>query len=188
MRHDPPRDGCTNLRPPLALAFHPLLDDRILTLHIRPAQLSDAPQILAFITELAEYERARHEVIASVEDIERTLFGAGTTAHGLMCFKDDQPIGFAVYFFSYSTWLGRNGLYLEDLYVSPDARGSGAGKALLKQLAREAVAKGCGRMEWSVLDWNEPAIAFYKSIGALPQDEWIRYRMEGDGLRQFAQS
>lgn len=159
-----------------------------MTLHIRPAQLSDAPQILAFITELAEYERARHEVIASVADIERTLFSADATAHGLMCLKDDQPIGFAVYFFSYSTWLGRHGLYLEDLYVSPEHRGSGAGKALLKHLAREAVAKECGRLEWSVLDWNEPAIAFYQSIGALPHDEWVRYRMEGEGLRRFAEA
>ncbi|WPO98153.1 GNAT family N-acetyltransferase [Pseudomonas sp. HR96] len=159
-----------------------------MSLHIRPAQPSDAEQILAFITELADYERARHEVIASVEDIQRTLFGADATAHGLMCLKDNQPIGFAVYFFNYSTRQGRNGLYLEDLYVSPSQRGSGAGKALLKQLAREACAKGCGRFEWSVLDWNEPAIQFYKSIGALPQDEWVRYRMEGDGLRRFAEA
>lgn len=157
-------------------------------LHIRPAQPSDAEQILAFITELAEYERARHEVIASVEDIQRTLFAADATAHGLICLKDDQPIGFAVYFFNYSTWQGRNGLYLEDLYVSPSQRGSGAGKALLKHLAREACARGCGRFEWSVLDWNEPAIQFYKSIGALPQDEWVRYRMDGDGLRRFAEA
>lgn len=158
-----------------------------MTLHIRPAQLSDAPQILAFITELADYERARHEVVASVADIERSLFGEGATTHGLICLQDDQPIGFAVYFFSYSTWLGRNGVYLEDLYVSPESRGSGAGKALLKQLAREAVAKNCGRLEWSVLDWNEPAIQFYKSIGAVAQDEWVRYRMEGEGLRRFAE-
>jgi len=105
-----------------------------------------------------------------------------------MCLQDGQPIGFAVYFFNYSTWQGRNGLYLEDLYVSPDSRGSGAGKALLKALAREALAKGCGRFEWCVLDWNEPAIQFYKSIGALPQEEWVRYRMEGEGLRKFAEA
>ena len=175
-------------RRPLALTAHSPPDDCPLTLHIRPAQFSDAPQILAFITELADYERARHEVIASVEDIQRSLFGEGATARSLICLQDGQPIGFAVYFFSYSTWLGCNGLYLEDLYVSPESRGTGAGKALLKQLAREAVAKDCGRLEWSVLDWNEPAIEFYKSIGALPQDEWVRYRMEGQGLRRFAES
>lgn len=158
-----------------------------MTLQIRPAQASDAAQILAFITDLAIYERAREQVIASVEDIQHTLFSEGATAHGLMCLQDGQAIGFAVYFFNYSTWQGRNGLYLEDLYVSPESRGSGAGKALLKALAREAVAKGCGRLEWCVLDWNEPAIQFYKSIGALPQEEWVRYRMEGEGLRKFAQ-
>lgn len=158
----------------------------VLTLTIRPAQPSDAPQILAFITELAEYEKARHEVIASVDDIQRTLFGDNATAHGLICLRGDQPVGFAVYFFNYSTWQGRNGLYLEDLYVSVEARGTGAGKLLLKHLAREACAKGCGRFEWSVLDWNEPAIQFYKSIGAQPQPEWVRYRMDGQALQAFA--
>lgn len=155
---------------------------------IREARPSDAPQILAFITELAEYERARHEVIASVVDIERSLFSEGATAHGLICLREGQPMGFAVFFFSYSTWLGRNGLYLEDLYVTPEQRGTGAGKKLLRHLARIACANDCGRLEWSVLDWNEPAINFYKSIGAQPQDEWVRYRMDGDVLRHFAES
>ncbi|MDD2051116.1 GNAT family N-acetyltransferase [Pseudomonas putida] len=155
---------------------------------IREARPSDAPQILAFITELAEYERARHEVIASVVDIERSLFSEGATAHGLICLREGQPVGFAVFFFSYSTWLGRNGLYLEDLYVTPEQRGTGAGKKLLRHLARIACANDCGRLEWSVLDWNEPAINFYKSIGAQPQDEWVRYRMDGDVLRHFAES
>jgi GNAT superfamily N-acetyltransferase len=97
------------------------------------------------------------------------------------------PIGYAVYFFSYSTWLGRQGLYLEDLYVTPEQRGSGAGKQLLRHLAQLACAKGCARLEWSVLDWNEPAIQFYQSLGAKPQDEWIRYRLAGEELRSFAQ-
>ncbi|SDT42475.1 Ribosomal protein S18 acetylase RimI [Pseudomonas asplenii] len=159
-----------------------------MSLEIREARPSDAPQILAFITELADYERARHEVIASVVDIERSLFGEGATAHGLICLRDGEPVGFAVFFFSYSTWLGRNGLYLEDLYVSPQQRGAGAGKKLLRHLAKIACANDCGRLEWSVLDWNEPAIRFYESIGAQPQSEWVRYRMDGEVLRHFAYS
>ena len=158
-----------------------------MTLHIRPARREDAARILAFITELADYERAVHEVIASCEDIERTLFDEGAKAHSLICERDGQAIGYAVYFYSYSTWLGRNGIYLEDLYITPEQRGGGAGKQLLRHIAKEAFDNGCGRLEWSVLDWNEPAIQFYKSLGAEPQDEWVRYRMEGETLRQFAQ-
>lgn len=157
-----------------------------MNLNIRPARREDAAQILAFITELAEYEKARHEVLASVADIERTLFAEQATSHALICCRDGQPIGFAVYFFNYSTWQGRNGLYLEDLYISPEHRGSGAGKLMLKHLAREACAKDCGRFEWSVLDWNQPAIGFYESIGARPQTEWVRYRLEGEALKAFA--
>lgn len=159
-----------------------------MNLHIRPARREDAAQILTFITELAEYEKARHEVLASVADIERTLFVEQATSHALICCRDDQPIGFAVYFFNYSTWQGRNGLYLEDLYISPEQRGTGAGKLMLKHLAREACANECGRFEWSVLDWNEPAIRFYESIGARPQTEWVRYRMEGEALKAFAEN
>ena len=158
-----------------------------MSLHIRPARPEDAAQILTFITELAEYERARHEVIASVEDIQRSLFSPDSSAKALICERDGQAIGYAVYFFSYSTWLGRNGIYLEDLYVTPQSRGTGAGKLLLRHLAQVACANDCGRLEWSVLDWNQPAIDFYLSIGAQPQDEWVRYRMEGDILRNFAQ-
>ncbi|MBU3059833.1 GNAT family N-acetyltransferase [Pseudomonas indica] len=158
-----------------------------MSLSIRPAVPSDAAQILAFITELATYEKAAHEVVASVADIERTLFAERATSRALICEQDGKPIGFAVYFYSYSTWLGRNGIYLEDLYVTPDSRGSGAGKALLRQLAREACDNDCGRLEWSVLDWNEPAIGFYDSIGAQPQKEWIRYRLDGEALRSFAE-
>lgn len=154
---------------------------------IRPAALADAAQILAFITELADYERARQEVVATLADIEHSLFDAGSTVRSLICERDGQAIGFAVYFYSYSTWLGRNGIYLEDLYVTPQQRGDGAGRKLLRHIAREAVENGCGRMEWSVLDWNEPAIGFYQSLGAEPQDEWIRYRLDGERLRQFAE-
>jgi len=154
---------------------------------IRDAQARDAAQIHAFIVELAIYEKAEHEVIASVADIERSLFEPGSPARGLMCEMDGRPVGFAVYFLSYSTWLGRKGLYLEDLYVSPQHRGSGAGKRLLRHLAQLAFDSGCGRFEWSVLDWNEPAIQFYQSLGAKPQAEWVRYRMAGETLKQFAQ-
>ena len=157
-----------------------------MTLHIRDATRTDAKVILGFITELAIYEKAEHEVLASVADIERSLFDEGSPARALICLLDDQPIGFAVYFFNYSTWQGRKGLYLEDLFVSLEQRGVGAGKQLLRHLAKIAHDSGCGRFEWSVLDWNEPAIEFYKSIGAEPQDEWVRYRMEGQTLKDFA--
>lgn len=137
-------------------------------LHIRPATPEDAELILRFITDLAIYEKAEHEVKTDAAGIRDSLFAEGSTAHGLICENDGQPIGYAVYFFNYSTWLGKHGLYLEDLYVSPDARGLGAGKALLHHLAQLAVARGCGRFEWSVLDWNIPAIDFYESFGARP--------------------
>lgn len=157
-----------------------------MSFEIRPAQPADAEQILAFIRELAIYERAEHAVVASVDDIRRSLFADNAPARALMCLRDGRPVGYAVYFFSYSTWLGRNGIYLEDLYVTPEQRGSGAGRHLLRHIAREAVANDCGRLEWSVLDWNEPAIGFYRSLGAEPQDEWVRYRLEGEALRSFA--
>ena len=155
---------------------------------IRSATADDAALILKFVTELATYEKAANEVVATTSDIKKSLFGASSTAHALICETDGKPIGFAVYFFNYSTWLGKNGLYLEDLYISPEHRGSGAGKALLKHLARIAVEKKCGRFEWSVLDWNTPAISFYKSIGAKPQNEWVGYRLDGEALVEFAGS
>jgi len=157
-----------------------------MSLTIRPAVRTDATQILAFITELAEYERARHEVIASVADIEQSLFDEGSTVHSLICERDGRAIGFAVYFYSYSTWLGRNGIYLEDLYITPEQRGGGAGRDLLRYIAREAVEHRCGRLEWSVLDWNAPAIGFYEALGAQAQDEWVRYRLDGEKLLRFA--
>ncbi len=150
--------------------------------------MHDAGLILDFITGLAIYEKAEHEVLATEADIRRSLFGEESTAHGLICSINEQPAGFAVYFYNYSTWLGKPGLYLEDLYVHPEHRGSGAGTALLKHLAGIAAAKGCGRFEWSVLDWNEPAIKFYESLGARPQDEWIIYRMTEETLAALADS
>ncbi|OLL31825.1 GNAT family N-acetyltransferase [Burkholderia sp. SRS-W-2-2016] len=158
-----------------------------MTTQIRPAPTSDAALILRFITELAVYEKAEHEVIATVADIEKSLFSEGAPAKALICEMNGEPVGFCVYFFSYSTWLGKQGLYLEDLYVSPASRGSGAGKQMLRHLAQIACETGCGRFEWSVLDWNEPAIGFYKAIGANPQSEWVRYRLAGDALTAFAE-
>jgi len=155
---------------------------------IRPASVEDSPLILRFITDLAIYEEAEEAVIATESDIRDSLFRKNSTTSALICELDDQPVGFAVYFFNYSTWLGKHGLYLEDLYVSPEFRGAGAGKALLKHLAQLAVSKKCGRFEWSVMDWNEPAIGFYKSIGAEPQDEWVAYRLTGKALLELAES
>lgn len=155
---------------------------------IRKAESTDAAVILQFITELAIYEKAEHEVIASTADIEKNLFGPNSTTKALICLADGQAIGYAVYFFSFSTWLGKNGLFLEDLYISPDSRGSGAGKKMLKHLAQIAVSNDCGRFEWNVLDWNEPAIKFYESFNAKPQSEWVGYRLEGQALSDFAKS
>ena len=152
------------------------------SLVVRPARISDAGQILEFITELAIYEKAEHEVKSCITDIEVTLFGEKSTAHALIGEKDSVANGMAVYFFNYSTWLGKNGLYLEDLYVTKNHRGSGMGKKLLSHLARIAVEQNCGRMEWSVLDWNQPAIDVYDSLGAKPQNEWIGYRLTGESL------
>lgn len=153
---------------------------------IRAATPDDVAIILRFITELAVFEKAGHEVEATEESLKTSLFGAGAVTEAAILEADGVPAGFAVWFFNYSTWQARNGLYLEDLYVSPDYRGSGAGRLLLKHLARRAVDKGCGRFEWSVLDWNEPAIRVYDAIGAQPQTEWIRYRLAGDRLKEFA--
>ena len=155
-------------------------------LTIRPATPDDAELILRLITELAIYEKAEHEVKTDAAGIRDSLFADGSTAHGLICEHNGQPIGYAVYFFNYSTWLGKHGLYLEDLYISPEARGLGAGKALLRHLAQVAVARGYGRFEWSVLDWNTPAIDFYESFGARPQSEWTTYRLTGQALLDFA--
>lgn len=155
-------------------------------LTIRPATPDDAELILRFITELAIYEKAEHEVKTDAAGIRDSLFAERATAHGLICEHQGRPIGYAVYFFNYSTWLGKHGLYLEDLYISPEARGLGAGKALLRHLAQVAVARDCGRFEWSVLDWNTPAIDFYQSFGARPQSEWTTYRLTGQALLDFA--
>ncbi|WTW92525.1 GNAT family N-acetyltransferase [Streptomycetaceae bacterium NBC_01309] len=150
---------------------------------IRTATREDVPTILRFVRELAEYERAAHEVHATEADLERDLFGPAPAANALIAEDPDgTPQGFALWFTSYSTWLGKPGIYLEDLYVTPDSRGGGHGRALLVELARIAVERGYGRVEWSVLDWNAPAIGFYKALGAAPQDEWTVYRLTGKAL------
>ena len=154
---------------------------------IRPATVGDVALLLGFIKELAAYERAEHEVVATEASLRASLFGEGARARALVCRVDGENAGFAVYFFNYSTWQGRQGLYLEDLYVSPAHRKAGAGKAMLQHLARLAVANNCGRFEWSVLDWNQPAIDFYRSIGAVAMDEWVRYRLAGEVLEKFAE-
>ncbi|SIR07375.1 Acetyltransferase (GNAT) family protein [Rhizobium sp. RU20A] len=157
-----------------------------MTLTIRDAVRADAPVILGFIIDLATYEKAADAVDATVDSLTDTLFGPKPAARAVIAEKDGRPVGFAIFFYSYSTWQARKGLYLEDLYVAPEARGTGAGKALLRHLARIALTEGCGRFEWSVLDWNAPAIRVYDAIGAKPQSEWIRYRLTGDDLAAFA--
>ncbi|MDO5058136.1 MAG: GNAT family N-acetyltransferase [Lautropia sp.] len=156
------------------------------SLHIRKATPADAELILHFVRELAVYEKAADEAKATPAHLQRTLFADNPRVFGLICLADDKPVGFAIYFFNYSTWQGQHGLYLEDLYVTPEARGLGAGKALLAKLARIAVEHDCGRFEWSVLDWNTPSIAFYESLGARAQSEWVRYRLTGEALQALA--
>ncbi|WP_394173409.1 GNAT family N-acetyltransferase [Thalassotalea litorea] len=156
-------------------------------IRIRNAGIEDSGLILQYITELARYEKAEEEVQACEETIKASLFGPGSVTRALICEYDNKPIGFAVYFFNYSTRLAKQGLYLEDLYITPHYRGHGAGKALLKHLARVALDNNCGRFEWSVLDWNKPAIDFYDGIGAKPQNEWIGYRLTGKALLELAQ-
>ena len=155
-------------------------------LTIRTATIEDAPLILHFVRELAIYEKAEHEVVATEADMRKVIFGQDSRVDALICENDGEPIGFAVYFFNFSTWLGKLGLFLEDLYVTPECRGLGAGKALLRHLAAIAVEKDCGRFEWNVLDWNEPSIKFYESLGAEPLKEWIGYRLTGPALQALA--
>lgn len=153
---------------------------------IREAKPGDEAVVLGFIRELAEYEKLLHEAIASEADIRKTLFAPSPKVFALIAEDETGPCGFAVYFFNYSTFLGKHGLYLEDLYVSPKKRGSGMGKALLARLAAIAEENDCGRLEWVVLNWNAPSIAFYKSLGAEPMDEWTTYRLTGDALSNLA--
>lgn len=151
-------------------------------LKIRTATSDDAELLFAMICELADYEKLRHEVVATVDLIRETVFGADSCTEALIAELEGQPAGFALFFATYSTFLGRQGIYLEDVYVRESLRGRGIGKQLLTAVASLAVERKCGRLEWSVLDWNQPAIDFYDSLGALPQGEWIRYRLTGEAL------
>jgi GNAT superfamily N-acetyltransferase len=153
---------------------------------IRRAQPHETPEVLAFIRELAEYERLANEVVATEEGLRDCLFGPRPFAEVVFACVDAEPVGFALFFHNFSTFLGRPGLYLEDLYVRPAARGRGVGRALLAWLARTALERGCGRMEWAVLDWNEPAIRFYRSLGATAMREWQIFRLSGSALERFA--
>lgn len=152
---------------------------------IRPATPDDAELVMRFIRDLAEYERLAHEVIATGEDIDRALFGARPFAEVIIAEYENEPAGFALFFHTFSTFLGQPGIYLEDLFVLPELRGKGIGRALLAHLARLTVERGCGRLEWSVLDWNEPAIGFYRSLGSVPMDEWTVHRVTGEALRKL---
>ena len=153
---------------------------------IRPARVDDVPIILQLIRDLATYERAPDEVVATEEQLIAVLFGERPVAEVLLAYEGELPVGFAVYFYNFSTWLGRAGLYLEDLFVRPEKRGKGYGRALLVELARIASDRGCGRMEWAVLNWNEPAIKFYRALGATPMDEWTVFRLTREEIAKFA--
>jgi GNAT superfamily N-acetyltransferase len=157
-----------------------------LQIRLEEAAETDVPLILSFIKELAEYERLAHAVVATEEMIRESLFGERPYAECLIAYYGDAPVGFALFFHNFSTFRGAPGLYLEDLYVRPEMRGKGVGRALLRRLAQIAVERRCGRMEWAVLDWNQPAIKFYQSLGAVPLDDWIIYRLTGEALERLA--
>jgi GNAT superfamily N-acetyltransferase len=155
---------------------------------IRRAHVEDVAIILELIRDLATYERAPHEVTVTEEQLVDVLFGERPAAEVLLAFEGLSAVGFAVFFYNFSTWLGRPGLYLEDLFVKPEKRGKGYGRALLIELAKIARERECGRMEWAVLDWNEPAIKFYRSLGAKPMHEWTVFRLTRDGIASLADS
>jgi GNAT superfamily N-acetyltransferase len=155
-------------------------------LTIRPALPQDLPQVLTFIRELAVYEHLEHEVVATEADLKVALFGPRPYAEVVFACLDGVPVGFALFFHNFSTFLGRPGIYLEDLFVRPEARGAGVGKRLLVWLARAALERGCGRLDWAVLDWNAPSIGFYRSLGAVAVDEWTTFRLTGAALQRVA--
>ena len=157
-----------------------------LPIRLAPATPADVPQILAFIRELAEFEHLAHEVVGTEQDVHAQLFGPDPVARVVMAHAADRPVGYALYFFNFSTFLVKPGLYLEDLYVTPTSRHQGVGRQLLAELANIAVARGCGRMEWSVLNWNEGALQVYRAIGAEPMSDWTVQRLTGDALTSLA--
>ena len=162
-----------------------------MSITIRPAAEPDVPVILDLIRQLAIYERLEHEVVATEDRVRKTLFGAKPSAEAILAeaiMTEDarECVGFALFFESYSTFLAQPGIYLEDLFVKPHVRGKGVGSALLQHLAAIAMERNCGRMEWGVLNWNEPSIQFYKNLGAVPMDEWTKYRLTGNALERLA--
>jgi GNAT superfamily N-acetyltransferase len=157
-----------------------------MTLSIAPAVPSDAQLVLDLVKELAEYEKLSHDVVATVDDVRSSLFGDKPSAECLIARVDGVPVGFAIFFHNYSTFLARRGIYLEDLFIRPAHRGSGYGRALLAEIARIAIDRKCGRLEWAVLDWNAPAIAFYEKLGAREMKEWRLHRLTGEGLEALA--
>ena len=154
---------------------------------IEPATESDIPLILTFIKGLAQYEGLAHEVVATEKSLGESLFGPQASAEAVIAYSATEPVGFAVFFHNYSTFLGRSGLYLEDLFVLPEWRARGVGRRLLGYVANIAVTRDCGRLEWSVLDWNEPAIRFYRALGARPMAEWTVYRLAGEALERLSE-
>ena len=158
------------------------------TITIRPASRDDVPLVLEFIRDLARYERLEHEVAASEAQLREALFGERRYAEVVFACSGGEPVGFALFFHNFSTFKGRPGIYLEDLFVRTEARGRGIGKQLLAHLARIAVERDCARLEWAVLDWNEPSIGFYRSLGAKPMDEWTTFRLTGEPLALLAGS
>ena len=155
---------------------------------IRPATEADIPTILNLIKDLAEYEREPQAVVATPAELRAVLFGPKPAAEVVLALEGGEAVGFAVYFYNFSTWLGRPGLYLEDLFVRPADRGKGYGRALLEKLAQIAHERDCGRMEWAVLDWNEPAIEFYKKLGAQPMKEWTVFRLTREEIKELAKA
>jgi len=155
-------------------------------LRIEPATEDDVPLVLKLVKKLAEYERLSHEVIATEEDFRKALFGSDRVAEALLAFLGAEPVGFALYFSTFSTFVGRPGIYLEDIFVEPEHRGHGIGAALLTRIAKIACDRNCGRLEWSVLTWNEPAIGFYERLGARRMEDWRVFRLAGAALRDMA--
>ncbi len=153
---------------------------------IKSTTIDDVPLILSFIQKLADYEKLSHEVVATEDGLRAVLFGERRYAETVIAYYQNQPVGFALFFHNFSTFLGKPGIYLEDLFVDPEQRGKGFGKALLVYLAKLAHERNCGRFEWSVLDWNEPSIKFYESLGAVPLKEWTMYRLTGAALDKLA--
>ena len=157
------------------------------TFELRSATRQDLPVVLTLVRALAAFEKLSHEVVATEADYAESLFGARPAAEVVLAFEGNQPVGLAIFFENFSTFLGKRGIYLEDIFVTPEARGRGCGRALLSHIGRIATARDCGRIEWAVLDWNDPAIEFYRKLGAVPMEEWTVFRLTGDGIRQLAE-